>query len=200
MLSLHQRPRPATFSPAKRIPRAALLFYKEVIEHPQHRQMLLDGCVRHPKVRLSFDRGRLYQIAKVRAHCFLSNFVCLFSSCAKESHISLQVAAVGIQCVEGKTSARLEAKPGASISLARDKWHSIPSDLTDKLARLHPLLHGLRCADGASQRSWAPTAISSLHPRRRTPAIGEWSRRKTRWKSGSQFHITVRCMISSPFC
>ena len=82
------------------------------------------------------------QIAKVRAHCFLSNFVCLFSSCAKESHISLQVAAVGIQCVEGKTSARLEAKPGASISLARDKWHSIPSDLTDKLARLHPLLHG----------------------------------------------------------
>src|SRR6266567_681064 len=57
----------------------------------------------------------------------------------------------------------------------------------------------LRYADGASQRNWAPTAISSLHPRRWTSAIGEWSRRKTRWKSGSQFHITVRYMISSPF-
>src|SRR6266567_5048003 len=104
--------------------------------------MLLDCCVRHPKVGLSFDRGRFYQIAKVGAHCFLSNLVCLFSSRAKESHISLQVAAVGIQRVEGKPSARLEAKPGAGISVPCNNRHSIPSDLTDKLTRLHPLLHG----------------------------------------------------------
>jgi hypothetical protein len=200
MLSPQQRPRRTAFALAKRIPCAAALFDKEVVEHPQHCQMLLDGCVRHPKVGLSFDRGRLYQIAKVRAHSFLSNLVCLFSNRAKEAQISLQVAAVGIQCVEGKTSARLEAKPArASPWLPTDGTRSHRISLTSWFDFILFSV-ALRCVDGASQRSWAPTAISSLHPRRRAPAIGEWSRRKTRWKSGSQFHITVRCMISSPFC
>jgi hypothetical protein len=85
------------FTPAERIPRAALLFYQKVVEHPQRRQMLLNGRIGHTDVRPFAGSGWLHQVAKICTDCFLPDLVWFLASRAEESQVSFQIAAVGIQ-------------------------------------------------------------------------------------------------------